>query len=960
MHNGTRILVLSIAQALAASAAAQDDGADAAEGTTAQLAEVVVVGSRIRRVDIETSQPVFVLEREQLLRTGLASVGDIIQDLTIHGAALNTTVNNGGDGSTRVDLRNLGDGRTLVLVNGRRWSTSLDGGVDLNSIPLAIIERIEVLKDGASAIYGSDAIAGVVNLTTREAYDGLEANAYLGESAEGDGRVETYDFTLGASGERGSVALNASHMTQAPIYAGDREISAVPTYGIPADNVFAGASATTPFGRFGFGARGICPFDPAGNYPENGACPRPPGYPNPGFYRSTYDPGTGGYRVFEPTSDGYNFAPENYLQTPQERTALYAQGRYDLASRVVFSFDALYNERRSAQELAPLPFQVGINGLGVNRIVVPASHVYNPFGQDVTGLALRPGGALRRFEQDADTFRFSGGFDGNFELGGRSLAWDLDYVYTDYEIGQTADGLIDPEHLRIALGPSFLGADGVARCGTVQAPVSDCVPLDPFRGPGAITEAMLDYVYYTAQDTVESTRWNYTANLTGDLVDLPAGPLAFAAGYEYRRESGEALQDAFRTAVDNLDDNSFSGRTSVDEAYLEFSVPLLSDRLMAQVLELSLAGRYSDYESFGDTTNYKAGLRWKPIDALMLRGSWSQGFRAPTVQDLFFPNSPAVVDVEADPCNEIRNPMPAVQANCAADGVPGGVYAPENQSFLVLTGGNAELQPETSTSRTLGLVWNPPWAPGLDLLLDWYDIEIEDAIATPVDLQILESCAFEGVAESCARTSRDPVTGDLLRVDSRILNSGTLSTEGYDFTLRYRLDTGYGRFSLVWDSTYVAEYRFEVPRGAGERSAVGNNFTFEPGFRIRSNLDLAWERGDFGAALGLRYYSPLDEACFGPGNVAFFNGNPEYLALCSSPDVASPTHFGYPENRLGSRTYADVQGHWNTPWNGRITLGVQNVGDRDPPVSYAAFANSFDPAYPIPGRFWYASYSQKF
>ncbi|MBP7419606.1 MAG: Plug domain-containing protein, partial [Xanthomonadales bacterium] len=145
MHHGTRILVLSIAQALAASAAAQDDGADAAEGTTAQLAEVVVVGSRIRRVDIETSQPVFVLEREQLLRTGLASVGDIIQDLTIHGAALNTTVNNGGDGSTRVDLRNLGDGRTLVLVNGRRWSTSLDGGVDLNSIPLAIIERIEVL-----------------------------------------------------------------------------------------------------------------------------------------------------------------------------------------------------------------------------------------------------------------------------------------------------------------------------------------------------------------------------------------------------------------------------------------------------------------------------------------------------------------------------------------------------------------------------------------------------------------------------------------------------------------------------------------------------------------------------------------------------------------------------------------------------------------------------------------------
>ena len=583
-----------------------------------------------------------------------------------------------------------------MLVNGRRWSTSLDGGVDLNSIPLAIIERIEVLKDGASAIYGSDAIAGVVNLTTREAYDGLEANAYLGESAEGDGRVETYDFTLGASGERGSVALNASHMTQAPIHAGDREISAVPTYGIPADNVFAGASPTTPFGRFGFGARGNCPFDPGGNYPANGACPRPPGYPNPQFYRSTFDPDTGGYRVFQPTTDGYNFAPENYLQTPQERSALYVQGRYDLTDRVVFAFDAIYNERRSAQELAPLPFQVGINGLGVNRIVVPASHVYNPFGQDVTGLALRPGGALRRFEQDADTFRFSGGFDGSFELGGRSFAWDLDYIYTDYEIGQTADGLVDPEHLRIALGPSFLGADGVARCGTVQAPVSGCVPLDPFRGPGAITEAMLDYVYYTAQDTVDVHALELHRQ-PDRRPGRPARPDRWPSPPATSTDANPArqLQDAFRTAVDNLDDNSFSGRTSVDEAYFEFSVPLLSDRLMAQVLELSLAGRYSDYESFGDTTNYKAGLRWKPIDALMLRGSWSQGFRAPTVQDLFFPNSPAQVDLEADPCNAVRDPTPAVQANCAADGVPGGVYAPEGASFLLLTGGNAELQPET-------------------------------------------------------------------------------------------------------------------------------------------------------------------------------------------------------------------------------------------------------------------------
>ena len=284
--------------------------------------------------------------------------------------------------------------------------------------------------------------------------------------------------------------------------------------------------------------------------------------------------------------------------------------------------------------------------------------------------------------------------------------------------------------------------------------------------------------------------------------------------------------------------------------------------------------------------------------------------------------------------------------------MPGGVYTPEGALFRVINGGNPDLQPESSTSHTLGLVWNPPWLPGFDLSLDWYRIEIADAIAPVAADEVLDFCADSAVPEACARTLRDS-SGELLEVDARLLNSGRLKVEGYDLTAGYRIDTDLGRFDLVWDSTYYSDYRFEIPRGSGERSAVGHLYPYEPGFRLRSNLDLAWQRDRFSAAMGLRYYSKLDEPCTNAARAG-------RLDLCSSPGSASPVFAGQPENRLGSRTYVDLQGGWDTPWNSRLVIGVLNAFDRDPPVSYSALSNSFDPSYPIPGRFWYLSYTQSF
>ncbi|MBK9655154.1 MAG: TonB-dependent receptor [Rhodanobacteraceae bacterium] len=909
---------------------------------TDTLARVEVVGSRIKRVDVESSEPVIVLEREQLERSGLMSVGDILQDLTVHGAALNTTVNNGGDGTTRIDLRNLGPQRTLVLVDGRRWIPGIDGSVDLNSIALAVVERIEVLKDGASALYGSDAIAGVVNITTRKDFDGIEARAYYGESGHGDGRMQSYDASFGAAGERTRVSASLSYLKQAEIMAGDRVISAVPVFGLPPNDTAAGASAFTPNGLIGFGARGSCPYDPSGNYPGNGVCPRPGNRP-PFQNRSTFDPASGGYRLFDPRGDGYNFAPENYLQTPQRRVAAFGNLTHALGEDTEFSLQLYFNERESEQRLAANPIMVGALLGGASRITVPANHVYNPFGQPVTGLAIRPGGAARLFSQDADTSRVAAGLDGSLEFAGRLWLWDADLVYGNYELDEFSSGLSDINRFALALGPSFRDSAGIARCGTPTAVIADCVPFDAFRGEDGVTPAMLDYLYYTGTDTTRTQAWNYHLGLSGDLIDLPAGPLAFAAGYEYRREEGEQSFDARRAALENLDNNDFGGEVVANEAYLELALPLLDGAPAAELLEASFAVRQSHYDAFGDVSTFEGGLRWKPVDQLLLRASYSEGFRAPIVPDLYFPGSESFTGFPADPCIDSNQPTPEQRANCVADGVPGGSYTLEIGNYRIVGGGNPDLQPETSTSRTLGFVWNPETLPGFDLSLDWYRIHVEDAIS-PVDpFELLTYCANAAVPEACARTQRD-ARGELIEVDGRLLNSGGLSVEGYDLSAGYRIDTDAGRFELMWDSTYYSEYAFEVPRGSGERSAVGHLFFLEPGFRLRSNLDLAWQREAFSAAVGIRYYSGLDEACLPAAATA---------GLCSSPDIASPVFNGGPENHLGSRTYVDLQAGWNSPWQVRTVVGVHNVFDRDPPVAYSGISNSFDPSYPIPGRFWY-------
>ena len=337
-------------------------GAGMAQGTgsddASTLDRIEVTGSRIRSVDVETQQPLLLIDRAEIEKQGFTSVADILQQISINGAAINTQFNNGGDGSSGIDLRGLGAARTLVLVNGRRWVSGLGGSVDLNTIPAAIIERIEVLKDGASSIYGSDAIAGVVNLITRQDYEGAEARFKYGQFDEGDGEEESYDATIGVSSDRGNLVFGASYVKSSAVSAGDRDISRDPT--------------------FGRGPSGYSSFSDRGQI----------WYPNDEDLRLVVQPGADGrnldnYAPFTAATDAYNFAADNYLRTPQERTSIYVQGRFEVTDRVSFVTDALYNERRSEQLLAGFPLSGGplfFGGQGIS-----GESYYNPFSEQNGG-----------------------------------------------------------------------------------------------------------------------------------------------------------------------------------------------------------------------------------------------------------------------------------------------------------------------------------------------------------------------------------------------------------------------------------------------------------------------------------------------------------------------------------------------------------------------------------------------
>ncbi len=943
--------------------------------------EVVVTGSRIRQNPVESVAPLQTASAADIDRSGEISVADYLQRLPISGSAINRSNNSSGNlgfppdgggtgaGASEIDMRYLGSKRVLVLVDGKRWvrgssASGVSGAVDLNTVPTAAIERIELLQDGASPIYGSDAIAGVVNIITRSDYRGFDLETNQGAFDEGDGYTQDYSISFGANGERSRAFFAASYSRQDAVFSKDRKLSQEVIYGAPPG---VGGSGNSAQGRFIF-------LDPRVDANGDGQPDRvditiDSGVLNDGVTRPIYDPNnpTGAdFHAFG-TPDRFNFRPFNYLVTPNRRVNLFAKAEYDVSDSIDFRVTAAYTNRESSNQAAPNPLPLGSDagaGFYMDTVFIPANQRYNPFGIDLDGrsnliqIGRRPLEAGPRiFDQTVDTWMLSASLSGELQFAERPIFWDVSLNWGKNNASQQGHNIFNSRKLALALGPE-------ANCLVVPG----CVPFNIFGGQGpdgsgSITQDMLDWVTFTQNDQSEQELNDIIANISGDLFNLPAGPFAYALGFEYRKEQGSFTPDATVQAGETADVPALptAGETQVREAYLELRAPVLADLPAVQRLELSAAVRSSDYDRIGRDEVFKGGIYWRVIDDLSLRASYSEGFRAPNIGELFNTGSRFDSNLN-DPCsNYTTNPSATVQANCAALGVPAS-FTQINQQISVQTGGNEGLVPETSETKNFGFAYNPSWAENagwIDQLtfdVNYYDIKLEDAIQALTAQVLLTNCVNTLAPLFCDGIVRGP-GGSITAFANQLTNIGRIETDGFDWTVLLSTPElgGLGSLRFQWSNTYLAGYKEFTLGTSGlvgrERAGIEVGSPIRGFVRFKSTLSADWLFHDFVTSLTLRYLSKLTETC--PSAVV---DNNLAAQLCSDPVALT--------NKMDSRVYTDLQLSWTPPvfdQQLQIAVGVNNLLDEDPPPCLSCDLNNYDGTlYPVPGRFFHARAALKF
>ena len=924
----------------------------AAEDEAAGEGEVILVtGSVIERKQVTTTAPISIIGRKDLESAGVATIDKILQNLPAQSNGINAQSNNGGDGSARIDLRGVGANRTLTLVNGRRMvpgGVGADGSVDINSIPMAVIERIEVLKDGASALYGSDAIGGVVNIITRTDLDGSEATIYTGSSTRGDGLEYDVSMATGATSKRGNVMFAAGYQRREPVYAGDRDFSKHDkAYDFEEKKQSEIGSVSVPDGRIdthSIDSNG----DGLPDAPVN-LC----GLGGDGEAIRYCRREGGAYVPFISPRDLYNYQPENYLFTPSERYNVFSAGTYQVTDHVRAFFEGSFINRKSDQRLAPEPFG--------NSAPISAQSVYNPLGVTLLGYTRRLNEfGPRRSLQDVDTFRMVAGLDGDLPesvpgLGG--WKWELSFNYGRTKATQIGEGNLISSNLTSALGPSFYDADGVARCGTAGNEVEGCVPLNILSGASAsaVTKEMIDYVTFTGVSSGYNRQQTVLGNLRGQILKTPwGGDIALAIGADYRREGGGFTPDPL-TATGNTTGNAVEptdGGYNVKEGFAELSAVPVVGKGFAQWVELNLAARAFDYDTFGSGVTWKVGGLFRTLGGVAVRGTYSTAFRAPNVGELFSGQSDSFPGA-VDPCDTTppnsSDPIildPVVAAQCAKDGVPANASFNTSQQ-RTRVGGNPNLQEETAKVLTAGLVFEPPALKGLAVTLDYFHIDIDSAIQALGAQVVLSNCYSRELEEYCDRIERDPTLGySISSIDDATKNVGGTSTSGMDFSVAYDRTYGFGRLRHTLEGTYLRS--FEIDNTQQLLQAKGN-FDFGVFPSLKTNFTTTWAKDGASAGFNIRYIADYDEC-----------DNADCNGLAIEDEETRETF----TRRVDSNITADVFAGYSIKSSAGVTslsVGINNVLDQDPPLIYNGFAGDSDAStYDYMGRFVYARLSQQF
>jgi len=818
--------------------------------------EVMVTGSRIARDPLSTTGPITVVDAEAIGQSGVSSVDDLLVKMPAVGTnGLGKNDNNGGGGLAWVDLRNLGSSRTLVLVNGRRFVASSSGvasAVDLGNIPVAMIDRIEVLTDGASAVYGADAVAGVINIVMKKNFDGAEVAVKAGDSKQGGGATQDLSLTFGADEGAFSLIGNLSHSNRDELTDKDRSFMQF-------------SSSYNPTTNFYDPNWGLISFAEDGSV-QNWADIRPEGM---------------------------------WVAGASERTSLTLNGTYYVNEASEVYAETTYTRRESTQQMAGQPISSVVGFGSLKQPVANVSATQDAALQaqwladgntgnwkdnktDLSLYARGPG--FRISNQTSDTYRVLLGMKGEFDNG---FGWDVYGSYGSNEIEDSMDNSINRAALEnaIANGANLLGG---------------------------WDQATRDAALYTSQESSSYEVSNFGAVINGELGELQGGEIGFAIGAEYRDESGHFQPDAIVLAGDSQSNynEETTGSFQVTEAFAEVNLPVLAGVTGVEELSFDAAVRYSDFSTFGGANTYRVGTLYSPIEELSFRVSYSTSFRAPSIYEVYRGSSQSFSSV-TDPC---ATPDAANYAQCVAEGAVG---AQDSGQVPVNIGGNQNLKPEEATSLTAGFVWMPDYIEDFSLTVDYYSIEIDNAISAPDAERELERCYVDNIASACAGLNvvRDDQAA-ILNLNGQLRNVGSEKVQGVDFdiTKGFGFDSGdlqvgvQGSYLLTYD---VTDVEGNVQDYVGSIGTTGGIYTPWRGL-VRTTW---YSTSDWSVGASAQYIDGgMSDSDIQMSDVVYINLNASYM-LTDSVELTAGADNVFDEMPEFTKTYGDGTGEINSSYD---------------------------------------------
>ena len=922
----------------------------------AQLEEVVVTGSRIRRADYVANAPVATLGADQIELTATVNTEQLLNTMPQMVPGFDRTSNNPGNGTATVDLRGLGSNRTLVLINGTRAVPTTQGGsVDINNIPTALIERVEVLTGGASAVYGSDAVAGVVNFVLKDDFEGVSFNVMTEQTEEGDAELTSVDLTIGGNiaDGRGNVVINAQYTDRSDLFQGDRGFANFAQFddtdangnpilinggssGVPGTSIFAGGlSGFSPSSGIVFGDNGEArPFVTGGD-----------------------------------NNDFYNYAPVNYIQLPQTRFQANALGHFDVSDKIQVYGRMMFTQSKVPQQLAPTPiFQAGAEFTLDGSPFLPAATqqvlsdaLGSGVDSDGDGIDDTATAFVRRRLVEVGP-RISDDKYTNFQLlaGVRGdigeTGWTYDVYVSEGEVSNsnTQSGNVNRDRFLQALLLD-LGADptgGTCVDTANNGSTVGCAPMNIF-GPGNISDDAAAFLRTAVAAEGEFEQRVWAASFAGDLFNLPAGAVAAAVGFERieLRSDFRPSQDLAAGTIAGFNGSPASGGAFDSDAFFgELLVPVVRDLPMAEAIDLELAYRTTDYSTVGSVDNYKIAGSWTIVPQVRVRGGFNTAIRAASIGELFAPQSEGFPGA-SDPCAGESAPVDAATAAiCTATGVPAGAVGsvaidPAAGQIRGLFGGNPNLSEEEADTITVGVVIEPDWfVEDLTVSVDYFDIKIDGAIASfggGVN-NILNVCydatnAAGGVGSPFCNAVNRRADGTIEFVEATSQNIAEVTLKGFDLQASYSRDLFGGDMQVNYVGTYTTEST-TVPFAGGDPIECEGQFGLdcgEPLPEYKHRMTFNWSKDKITSQLLWRYVGEVKD------------------------DDVDTTYF---IETIDGTHYFDGVVSYAVTDNYRVSLGVDNLFDEKPPIlgDNQEQANTYPATYDVFGRTYFLRASANF